>query len=501
MARRTARRKANEAVFGVEDRTEIVTGGQLRPLSSTDIGRIVDHALEILATIGMSGLPQRATDRALKLGARHRKDGRLCFPSDMVRDACRRAPGHVHLPGFLPDRDLRIGAGRVHIGTGGAAIQVLDATSGRYRDSELVDLRDLMRVVDASPHIHYGVRPVVARDLSDPFELDINSAFVCMKATSKPIGVSFCEADHIRPVVDMFDIALGGAGRFRKRPFCMAVIVHVVPPLTYAAEGIAMLEQAIDQGMIPQICSAGQAGATSPVTLAGALAQGLAECLAGLMVVDGIRPGAPCIYAFMPFISDLRTGAMSGGGGEAAIASAAAAQLLAHLGLPSTVSAGMTDSKISDAQAGYEKGYTVALAGHAGADMINLSVGMLGSIMVASPEAMVIDDDMCGAILRSIKGIEVSDATLDLGSVERVVTQHGHYLGEAETLRRMKSDFYYPALADRQSVDEWLDAGRRSIWDRAQDRVAEILAGPPPTHLGRKSEDAIRASYPIRIEP
>jgi trimethylamine--corrinoid protein Co-methyltransferase len=281
----------------------------------------------------------------------------------------------------------------------------------------------------------------------------------------------------------------------------MAIIVHVVPPLSYAAEGIHMLENALNAGMIPQICSAGQAGATSPVTLAGALAQGLAECFAGLVVVDGVQQGAPCIYALMPFISDLRTGAMSGGGGEAAIANAAAAQLLSHVGLPSTVSAGMTDSKLMDAQAGYEKGYTVALAGHAGADMINLSVGMLGSIMVASPEAMIIDNDMCGAILRSIRGIEVSDATLDLATVERVVTQDGHYLGEAQTLKRMKSDYYYPALADRQSVSDWIDSGRHSIWDRAQTRVAEILAGPAPTHISAEAEARIRDRFPIRLAP
>jgi trimethylamine--corrinoid protein Co-methyltransferase len=324
----------------------------------------------------------------------------------MVQTALARAPKHVVLPGFAPERDLQVGGRRVHIGTGGAAVQVLDAATGAYRDSSLSDLYDLMRVLDASPNIHYGVRPVVARDLLDPFELDLNTAFTCMKATSKPIGVSFCEPDHVAPIVEMFDIAVGHAGAFRERPFCMAIIVHVVPPLSYAAEGIHMLENALNAGMIPQICSAGQAGATSPVTLAGALAQGLAECFAGLVVVDGVQQGAPCIYALMPFISDLRTGAMSGGGGEAAIANAAAAQLLSHVGLPSTVSAGMTDSKLMDAQAGYEKGYTVALAGHAGADMINLSVGMLGSIMVASPEAMIIDNDMCGAILRSIRGIE-----------------------------------------------------------------------------------------------
>ena len=105
--------------------------------------------------------------------------------------------------------------------------------------------------------------------------------------------------------------------------------------------------------------------------------QGLAETLAGLIAVDAIHPGFPCIFAFMPFVSDLRTGAMSGGGGECAVANAAAAQLLRYLDLPSTVSAGMTDSKMIDTQSGYEKGSSVSLAALAGADMINLSVGML----------------------------------------------------------------------------------------------------------------------------
>ncbi|GAB5471102.1 MAG: trimethylamine methyltransferase family protein [Rhodospirillales bacterium] len=449
----------------------------------------------------MAGLPPEETALALGCGARHRDDGRLCFPRGLVEAACARAPRHVDLPDFTGERRLRIGGSRVHIGTGGAAVQALDAASGTYRESSLDDLYALMRVLEASPNIHYGVRPAVARDLEDPFALDINTAFACMKATRKPIGVSFCHPDHVKPVVALFDSALGGEGAFRDRPFCMAVIVHVVPPLRFAAEGVATLKAAIRAGMIPQICSAGQAGATSPVTLAGALAQGLAECLAGLTLVDAIRPGAPCIYAFMPFVSDLRSGAMTGGGGEGTVANAAAAQLLAHLGLPSTVSAGMTDAKTADAQAGYEKGYSVALAAQAGADMINLSVGMLGSIMVASPEAMVIDDDMCGAILRSVRGIEVSEETLDLATVERVVTGEGHYLGQAETLKRMKTDYVYPALADRQGLDDWIEGGRRTIWDRAGERVAEILAGPPPHHLDPAAEARIRAAFPIRLNP
>ncbi|MEO0822706.1 MAG: trimethylamine methyltransferase family protein [Pseudomonadota bacterium] len=474
-------------------------GGRLRPLGEPQAARIVEAAFDILARIGMAGLDPARAEALCASGAHLGADDRLRFPRAMVEDALARAPGRIALPGFAPHTGLEIGGGRVHLGTGGAAVRVLEAETGAYRDATLADLYAMMRVLDAAPSIAYGVRPLVASDLADPLELDLNTAFACLKGTAKPIGLSVCEAAHLRPVIALLDAALGAEGAFRARPFAMGIVVHVVPPLRFAADGVEILAACLREGMIPQICSAGQAGATSPVTLAGALAQGLAECLAGLVLVDHLRPGAPCIYALMPFVSDLRTGAMSGGGGEGAVASAAAAQLLARLGLPSTVCAGMTDAKLADAQAGYEKGYTVALAAEAGADMINLSAGMLGSIMVASPEALAIDDDMGGAILRAVRGIEVSDAALDLDAMARVVAGEGHYLGEPATLARMKTDYVYPRLGDRRSVAEWQAAGSLPIWERARAHVAGLLAGPPPAHLSRAAEDRVRAAFPIRL--
>ncbi len=500
-ARRTARggSRPGEADATSAARRPVYPGGRFRPLTERDVSLIVDKALSILERIGMAGAPAWLRDALEAKGARIRDDGRVAFPRGLVEAAINRAARRVALPGFRDDRGLEIGGGRVHIGTGGAAVEVLEADSGAFRESRLADLYAMMRVLEASPNISYGVRPLVARDLADPFELDINTAYACLRATSKPIGVSFHQADHVAPVVQLFDLALGRDGGFRTQPFCMAIIVHVVPPLSFAEEGVGIMRAAVAAGMPLQICSAGQAGATSPAALAGALAQGLAECLAGLMVVDAVAPGHACIFAFMPFISDLRTGAMSGGGGEAAVANAAAAQLLRHLDLPSTVSAGMTDSKIADAQAGYEKGYTVALAAQAGADMINLSVGMLGSIMVASPEALAIDDEMCGAILRSVRGVEVREELIDLEAIERVVTGAGHYLGEAQTLALMKTEYVYPQLGDRASVSAWVDGGRTSIWDRARERVAEILAGGPREHLPAAADHTIRARFPIRL--
>ena len=468
-------------------------------MAPREVEQITEAAFKILADVGMAGTPEPYRSLLIDSGKAMSRDDRLCFPRAAVEDAIARSPSRVSLPGFIEDRGLEIGGGHVHIGTGGAAVQVLDAKTDSFREARLADLYDLMRILEACENIHYGVRPTVARDMETALELDINTAFTCLKATAKPIGVSFDHADHVDPVVDLFDAALGRENAFRTQPFCFGVIVHVVPPLRFAEEGCAVMTRAMEQGMPLQICSAGQAGATSPASLAGALAQGLAESLAGLMLVDAFKPGHPCIYAFMPFISDLRTGAMSGGGGEGAIACAAAAQLLLNLGLPSTASAGMTDSKIADAQAGYEKGYSVALAAQAGADMINLSVGMLGSIMVASPEALVIDNEMCGAILRTVRGIEVSDDLLDLEVIRSVVTGEGHYLGQTQTLELMTSEYVYPRLGDRQSLDDWLEDGGSSIWDRARNRVDELLSRGPAEHLSREAEAAIREAFPIKL--
>lgn len=469
------------------------------PLDAAKLAHITDTAFEILQRIGVSQAPADIRDLALNNGAVARADGRITFPralvEDMIAEACKR----VELPGYVRDRGIEVGGGKVHIGTGGAAVQVLDAATGSFRDSTLQDLYGLMRIVDACDSIHYSLRPVVARDLEDPLTLDINTAFAAMKATSKPIGTSFFEPANVEPVIDMFDAALGGEGAFARQPFCFASVCHVVPPLTLAEEACGVMQESVRLGMPLQICSAAQAGATSPASLAGALAQGLAESLAGLVLVNMMQPGFPCILAFMPFISDLRTGAMTGGSGEAAVASAAAAQLLLNLGLPSTVSAGMTDAKTADAQSGYEKGYTIALAAQGGADMINLSVGMLGSIMAASKEALVIDNDMCGAILRSVRGVEMFEGSIDLDMIEEVVTGEGHFLGTAQTLDLMTREYVYPTLGDRQSVTDWLESGAQTVWDRAVARVAEIEAQAAPTHLPADIEVSLRARLPIHL--
>ena len=249
------------------------------------------------------------------------------------------------------------------------------------------------------------------------------------------------------------------------------------------------------------LLSAGQAGATSPAALAGSLVQALAECLAGLTAVNLILPGHPCVLGMWPFVSDLRTGAMSGGSGEEAIINAAAAQVVNYLGLPSGVAAGMADSKLPDNQAGAEKANAITLAANAGANMINESAGMLASIMACSLEALVIDNDMLGSINRTVRGIEITPDTLSAQVIADVVRGEGHFLGHSQTLSLMESEYVYPLIGDRLSPDDWIDAGAQLIDDAAHAYVTEVLNRPHPDHIPTAADARIRATFPIHLAP
>jgi trimethylamine--corrinoid protein Co-methyltransferase len=234
--------------------------------------------------------------------------------------------------------------------------------------------------------------------------------------------------------------------------------------------------------------------------LAGTLVQTVAETLAGLALVNLTVPGHPMIFSNWPFVSDLRTGAFSGGGGEEAVLNAASAQLTNFYDLPSGVAAGMSDSKLPDNQAGYEKGITTVLAGLAGANMVFESAGMLASLIGCSFEAVVIDNDMLGSVQRAVRGIEVNDETMSYEVLQQVCCEGpGHFLGHDQTLSIMETEYLYPEVADRSTPDEWEEKGALDIRERAAQRVSALLSSHYPEYIDPKVDEALRKRYPILL--
>ena len=260
--------------------------------------------------------------------------------------------------------------------------------------------------------------------------MDLNTCYASVYGTTKHVGTSFVQPGHVEEALKMLHIIAGSEEKWRARPFVSMSSCFVVPPLKFAEDASRCLEMGVYGGMPILLLSAGQAGATAPATLAGAVVQSVAEVLAGIVYVNALVPGAAAIFGTWPFISDLRTGAMSGGSGEQAILMAACAQMGRYYNLPTGIAAGMTDSKIPDAQSGFEKAYTITLAAHSGANLVYESAGMQASLLGCCPESYVIDNDMLGAINRTVRGIEIDEGTLAYETIRQVCTEGpGHYLG------------------------------------------------------------------------
>ena len=290
----------------------------------------------------------------------------------------------------------------------------------------------------------------------------------------------------------------GSEAAFRDRPFLSLNVNHVVPPLRFDPDSVDVLIYAARRGIPVMVNTFGQLGASSPVTIAGCVAQTTAETLAGMVLAWLSAPDARAIFGPRPMVTDLRTGAMAGGGGEQAKLTAAAIQMARRYGLPSSTIAGASDSKWPDAQAGHEKCLSVTLALQAGADFVTQAAGTQASLMATALESYVIDNDMLGSILSAHTAIEVSEATLDPAAIHAAATGAGHFLGEAETLARMNSDFLYPQIGDRRTIGEWQDDGGADSWKRAHSRVREILAAPPPSLINAALAAQLEIEFDLR---
>ncbi|MFQ5955457.1 MAG: trimethylamine methyltransferase family protein, partial [Kiloniellales bacterium] len=168
--------------------------------------------------------------------------------------------------------------------------------------------------------------------------------------------------------------------------------------------------------------------------------------------------------------------------------------------LTGAVAAAMTDSKIPDAQAGYEKGYTLALAAQAGANLIYEAAGMHASLLGCCLESLVIDNDIIGSVLRTVRGIEATEDGLSVEAIgEACIGGPGHFLGHVQTLQLMQSEYVYPVVGDRTSPKEWIEQGSTDVVQRARTRVREVLARHYPTYIDPALDAALRQRFPIKL--
>ncbi len=475
-------------------------GGRYKPLSDEGMAKIHASALEALEVIGLSQAPASGVELLTGAGAVQGDDGRIRFPRALVEDMLAVAARDITLHARDPRHDLHLTGSNVHFGTAGAAVHIVDLERNEYRDSTAQDLYDAARITQNLDNVHFFQRAMVCRDVIDNFDMDINTIYACLSGTTKHVGTSFSDPGHVEGCFDLLHIVAGGEEAWRARPFVSNSNCFVVPPMKFAEESCITMEKCIRAGMPMLLLSAGQAGATAPAPIALAIVQAMAECLAGVVYVNAIRPGAPAIFGTWPFVSDLRTGAMSGGSAEQALLTAGCAQMHRFYNLPGGAAAGISDSKLPDMQAGWEQGITNVLAGLAGLNMAYEAVGMHASLLGFCLESLVLGDDILGQVMRCVRGIDVTEDSTSIEAMKQVcLGGPGHYLGSDQTLSLMQTEYIYPVVGNRMSPKEWVEAGKPQLLDRAIARKNTILekAG---CQVDPEIDAAIRARFNIHFK-
>ncbi len=456
-----------------------VVGGQYQILSQKEVQRIHNASLQILKRTGIKSRQQEILQVFSDADAEvDFEQGRVRIPSSLVEDAINKAPSKIILCGRDEKNDLVLEDKKVYFGTGGAALNVLDLETGKVRKPLLKDIANIARLVDALDNIHFFIRPVVAQDIPQEF-LDVNKYYAALSNTSKHVMGSAYSVKSALEVIGMAEKIVGGKEALQKRPIISFITSWMKSPLALDDFTTSILIRIAEERIPLALSSAPMAGSTSPVTLAGTLAQVNAEQLSGIVLTQLVSSGAPVLYGAIPSVADMSSMSFLCGAVELGVLNIAAAQLAHYYDIPFYAWAGLTESKIPDVQAGYEKAVTALLVGLAGANYIHNSAGMLESTTTVAYEQYVIDNEIIGMVMRTLRGIEINEDTLALEVIDKV-GPGGNFLAESHTVSHMRSEFFFPKVSDRSNREKWLAEGGKDARQRAREIAINILATHKP---------------------
>lgn len=475
-------------------------GGQYKPLGTDDIKAIHETSLRVLEEVGFQVNLPEATELFKKAGASLDEDNATVkVPRDMVMELIGQAPSYVLLSGRSTNGalDCQVGGARVYVGTGGTALNVQDSGASDSRLATLSDIVNMARLVDRLENIHVYMLNVYPNDLPQE-DVDVNRFGAALNNTSKHVMGGVYTVEGVRNVAKMAEMIAGSRQELREHPI-VSMVTCVISPFKLDEYYSRLTLEAVNQGIPVVVPSEPLSGATAPITLAGNLVVWTVDTLAGVMLTQLARPGAPVMAGCVASITDMRDLKYLSGSVEMGLLNAAAAQMSRFYELPLYCTAGMSDSKVNDAQAGYESALTSLMVALAGGNFIHDAAGFLEFCMTASYDKLVIDNDILGMTMRALDGIEVNEETLAFDLLKKA-GPGGHFVSSRHIRKHMRTELYKPRLSDRENRDQWEQSGAKDAWSRAAEQVREILSSPAKPLLSSEIRQRIRTEIP-GIEP
>lgn len=481
----------------IDQKEKGLAGGRYQMLDESEVKEIHSTSLRILEEIGVKSNSDNVLSFYDSKGAKvNYQDGVIRLPRELISQTLSSAPSEVPLFGREEQHNLSLSNKKTYFGTGGAATQVLDLESNQVHPATVDTLARTARLVYSLNNLHFFIRPVTITDVAEE-EIDINTYYTALSNTTKHVTGSLYTIEGAKDVIEMASLIKGGKEKLRQEPIVSFILEMLISPLKLDEKVFEILKVAVKAGIPVIPASAPMSGSTSPVTLAGTLAQVHAEALFGVVTAQMIQEGAPVIYGAVPFSTSMKTMASLGGSVEMAMMNSAAAQLSQSIEVPSYVGGGVTDSKIPDQQAGIEKAMSLFQVGLAGGNYIH-HAGMLESLLTISFEQYVVDNDIIGMVTRDLKGIDINQETLAFNVLEQVVEQGDNFITQPHTVKYARSkEHFIPQVLDRSSRDEWKARGGLDTRKRAKKKAKKLLNNHKPKPLPRDVEDEITSRYDL----
>ncbi|MFU8795038.1 MAG: trimethylamine methyltransferase family protein [Dethiobacteria bacterium] len=468
-------------------------GGSFKVFSEEDVTAVHEATVYLLEKVGIKMHNETARQIFKEKGAAVEEAQRIVkIPRSMIEEAIDSTPSKIILCGRDEKHDLLLEGSNVHLGTGGTVLNTLDLDSGRKRLTGVKDVAGYAKMTDALDNIAFFVINCYPNDVKEE-EVDINRFYHGLKNTSKHVMGGIYTMDGLKAVISMAEDIAGGKEKLKERPF-VSFITLMMSPLLMEVTYTDFLIEVARRGLPLTTPSEPLAGANSPVTLAGTITLNNAESLGGLILTQLINKGNPTLYGSTSSIMDMRTGTYMAGNIESALINAGCAQMAQHYKIPMYGTGGMSDSKVVDAQAGYESANTAMVVALSGCNYIHDAFGLLEFCTTLSYEKMVVDNDSVGMALRAVKGVEVSKETIATDIIEEV-GPGGHFLDHPHTVEHVRKEFYFPKLSDRQQRSVWEEAGSKDTFTRAHEEARRILEKHEPLGFSEDMEKHLREKY------
>ena len=464
------------------------------PLSKGDIEQIHDCSMRVLQEVGFEVQGKNAFRLFKRTGAAIDSEKRIVRLNEkQILDLIGSVPDRLTLCGRDPDHDIVLGGSHVYFGTGGTALNVLDAESGNKRPATLNDLIDITRIVQDLDHIHVFLLPTYPNDI--PFrDVDVNRFFTGLCYTTKHIMGGIYTLKGMKEVIRLAEEVSGSPEALRERPF-ISIIACGISPLRLDKKYGSFMMHLAKESIPAAVPVEPLSGATSPASLAGTLVIQNCDGLINVMLTQLANPGAPVIYGSVATSINFKDMSYLGGPVESGLLNAATAQLARHYGFPYYSTAGISDSKTLDAQCGYETAVNNLLVALAGGGFIHDAAGLMEFANTVSKEKLVIDNDILGMVRRSLGGITVNEETLAFDSI-RAAGPGGNFISDRHTRTFMHRDHYFPQITNRDKRETWEAKGRPTTEQTARAKVKSLLGSPPDLKLDRKTATALHKSFP-----